>query len=161
MSADRDTESPEAQQDSIETLIQRCLKGDQLAWEAVVRQYRRKVFNVAYKFVGRHDEAEDLTQDIFLKIFKSLDTFDRRANFQTWLISVSRNLCIDHYRSVRKERETVDREVDASSLAPVSKSQGQMAMMEQRGAVDVQRRAFGRGNHGKRDAVAGQFFGCA
>ena len=61
---------------------------------------------------GKHEEAEDLTQDIFLKIFKSLDTFDRRANFQTWLISVSRNLCIDHYRSVRKERETIDRGVD-------------------------------------------------
>ena len=97
---------------AIETLIQRCLQGDQLAWDAIVRQYRRKVFNVAYKFVGKHDEAEDLTQDIFLKIFKSLDTFDRRANFQTWLISVSRNLCIDHYRSVRKERETIDRDVD-------------------------------------------------
>ena len=108
MSADRDTELPQAQ-DSIEALIQRCLKGDQLAWEQIVRLHWRKVFNVAYKFVGKHDEAEDLTQDIFLKIFKSLDTFDRRANFQTWLISVSRNLCIDHYRSVRKERETIDR----------------------------------------------------
>ena len=76
------------------------------------------MFNVAYKFVGKHDEAEDLTQDIFLKLFKSLDTFDRRANFQTWLISVSRNLCIDHYRRVRKERETVDRDVDAGELTP-------------------------------------------
>ena len=79
------------------------------------------MFNVAYKFVGKHDEAEDLTQDIFLKIFKSLDTFDRRANFQTWLISISRNLCIDHYRSVRKERETIDRDVDANELSPVSR----------------------------------------
>ena len=104
----------------IEALIQRCLQGDQLAWDAIVRQYRRKVFNVAYKFVGRHEEAEDLTQDIFLKIFKSLGTFDRRANFQTWLISVSRNLCIDHYRSVRKERESIDRGVDTDTLAPVS-----------------------------------------
>ena len=94
--------------------------GDQVAWEQIVRQYRRKVFNVAYKFVGKHDEAEDLTQDIFLKIFKSLDTFDRRANFQTWLISISRNLCIDHYRSVRKERETIDRDVDANELSPLS-----------------------------------------
>ena len=141
MSADRETESPEAQ-DSIESLIQRCLKGDQLAWEAIVRQYRRKVFNVAYKFVGRHDEAEDLTQDIFLKIFKSLETFDRRANFQTWLISVSRNLCIDHYRSVRKERETIDRDIDAGALAPISKSQGQMAMMEQRDRVELLRAAM-------------------
>jgi RNA polymerase sigma-70 factor (ECF subfamily) len=51
------------------------------------------------------DEAEDLTQDIFLKLFKSLKTFDRRANFSTWLISVSRNLCIDHYRSMRREHD--------------------------------------------------------
>ena len=65
--------------DATEALIQRCLQGDQVAWEQIVRQYWRKVFNVAYKFVGKHDAAEDLTQDIFLKIFKSLDTFDRRA----------------------------------------------------------------------------------
>ena len=96
-----------------------------------------KVFNVAYKFVGRHDEAEDLTQDIFLKIFKSLDTFDRRANFQTWLISVSRNLCIDHYRSVRKERETIDRGVDASELSPASPGDGPIAALEQRDRVDA------------------------
>ena len=143
MSADRTPESPEAQPENVEALIQRCLTGDQLAWEAIVRQYRRKVFNVAYKFVGRHDEAEDLTQDIFLKIFKSLATFDSRANFQTWLISVSRNLCIDHYRSVRKERETIDRNVDASELMPVAKTQGQMAMMEQRDRVELLREAMG------------------
>ena len=86
----------------------------------IVRLHWRKVFNVAYKFVGRHDLAEDLTQDVFLKLFKSLDTFDRRANFQTWLISVSRNLCIDHYRSVRKERETINRDVDPADLTPVA-----------------------------------------
>ena len=79
------------------------------------------MFNVAYKFVGKHDEAEDLTQDIFLKIFKALNTFDRRANFQTWIISISRNLCIDHYRSVRKERQTIAREVDTTDLQPASR----------------------------------------
>jgi RNA polymerase sigma factor (sigma-70 family) len=125
MSADEPTTPttstiPSGAPGEIEALIQRCLHGDQLAWDAIVTQYRRKVFNVAYKFVGRHEEAEDLTQDIFLKVFKSLGTFDRRANFQTWLISVSRNLCIDHYRSVRKERETISRDVDASELHPVS-----------------------------------------
>src|SRR5438477_12317634 len=111
---------PAASLDTTETLIQRCLDGDQLAWDLIVGRYRRKVFNVAYKFVGRHDQAEDLVQDIFLKVFKSLETFDRRANFQTWLVSVSRNLCIDHYRSVRKERETIDHAVDASALSPVA-----------------------------------------
>ena len=81
---------------SVNELVERCLDGDQAAWEQIVRMHWRKVFNLAYKFVGRHDEAEDLTQDIFLRIFKALRTFDRRANFQTWLISISRNLCIDH-----------------------------------------------------------------
>ena len=126
----------------VEALIQRCLKGDQLAWDAIVKQYWRKVFNVAYKFVGKHDEAEDLTQDIFLKIFKSLGTFDRRANFQTWLISISRNLCIDHYRSVRKERETIDRDVDANDLAPQSHDPGPVAALEQRDRVALLREAM-------------------
>jgi RNA polymerase sigma-70 factor (ECF subfamily) len=133
---------PAAPPDSLETLIHRCLRGDQQAWELIVRQHWRKVFNVAYKFVGKHDEAEDLTQDIFLKIFKSLDTFDRRANFQTWLISVSRNLCIDHYRSVRKERETIDRDIDANELAPASADKGPFAALEQRDRVMLLRRAL-------------------
>jgi RNA polymerase sigma-70 factor (ECF subfamily) len=100
------------------------------------------VFNIAYKFVGRHDLAEDLTQDVFLKLFKSLDTFDRRANFQTWLISVSRNLCIDHYRSVRKERETVNREVDPADLSPPAPEKSAYALLEQRDRVDLLRRAL-------------------
>jgi len=133
---------PAALPDAIETVIQRCLNGDQSAWDLIVRQYWRKVFNVAYKFVGRHDEAEDLAQDIFLKVFKSLDTFDRRANFQTWLISVSRNLCIDHYRSVRKERDTINRDVDASELSPASPDEGPVAAIEQRDRVMLLRQAL-------------------
>src|SRR6187397_1118973 len=114
-----------------DALIEKCLAGDQQAWDQIVRQHWRKDFNQAYKFVGRHDEAEDLAQDIFLKIFKALHTFDRRANFQTWLISISRNLCIDHYRSVRKERETMARDVDASELSPVSRERGPEGQLEQ------------------------------
>ena len=114
-----------------DALIERCLAGDQQAWDQIVRQHWRKVFNLAYKFVGRHDEAEDLTQDVFLKIFKALHTFDRRANFQTWLISISRNLCIDHYRSVRKERETMARDVDASLLTPASRGRSPLGELEQ------------------------------
>src|SRR5688500_20141390 len=92
-------------------IIERCLNGDQAAWDTIVRLYWRKVFSVVYKFVGRHDMAEDLTQDVFLKLYRSLDALHRRANFQTWLMSGSGNLCIEHYRSVRKERETLSRDV--------------------------------------------------
>jgi RNA polymerase sigma-70 factor (ECF subfamily) len=133
---------PAASPDAIETVIQRCLQGDQSAWDLIVRQHWRKVFNVAYKFVGKHDEAEDLAQDIFLKVFKSLDTFDRRANFQTWLVSVSRNLCIDHYRSVRKERETINRDVDAGELSPASPDESPFDAIEQRDRVTLLRQAL-------------------
>jgi RNA polymerase sigma-70 factor, ECF subfamily len=126
MSAD----SAAAQPATPDSLIEQCLAGDQTAWEQIVRQNWRKVFNVAYKFVGKHDEAEDLTQDIFLKIFKALKTFDRRANFQTWIISISRNLCIDHYRSVRKERQTIARDVDSNDLQPATLERGPYAQAE-------------------------------
>ena len=129
---------------AIDDVIQRCLSGDQAAWDEIVRLHWRRVFNIAYKFVGRHDQAEDLTQDVFLKLFKSLDTFDRRANFQTWLISVSRNLCIDHYRSVRKERETINRDVDPAHLTPVSATRSPHAELEVRDRVQLLRQALGK-----------------
>jgi len=138
MSADGSSAPPPA----TDEIIERCLNGDQAAWESIVRMYRRKVFNVAYKFVGRHDQAEDLTQDVFLKLYKSLDTFDRRANFQTWLISVSRNLCIDHYRAVRKERETINRDVDPADFAPVSPDPRADTLLEQRDRVRLLRQAL-------------------
>lgn len=126
----------------IDLLIEQCLDGDQAAWEQIVRQHWRKVFNVAYKFVGSHEQAEDLTQEIFLKIFRSLDTFDRRANFQTWLISVSRNLCIDHYRSVRKERQTISRDVAAEDLSPAAATASPLATLENRDLAASLRQAL-------------------
>ena len=125
-----------------DSLIEQCLKGDEAAWETIVRQNWRKVFNVAYKFVGKHDEAEDLTQDIFLKIFKALATFDRRANFQTWIVSISRNLCIDHYRSVRKERQTIAREVDTGDLQPASSDRGPYQAAEHQDLRSLLRQAL-------------------
>jgi RNA polymerase sigma-70 factor (ECF subfamily) len=138
MTADAATPAPQ----EIDSLIERCLKGDQTAWETIVRLYWRKVFNIAYKFVGRHDEAEDLTQDVFLKLFKSIKTFDRRANFSTWLISVSRNLCIDHYRSVRREHDAVTHDIDVVTLAQPSTIDSPHVMLERRDRVALLRAAL-------------------
>ena len=134
--------STDASSSTIDDVIQRCLNGDQSAWDSIVRTHWRKVFNVAYKFVGRHDQAEDLTQDVFLKLFRSLDTFDRRANFQTWLISVSRNLCIDHYRKVRKEREAINRDVDPAQLSPIAPTKSPEVTLEERDRVQLLRQAL-------------------
>ena len=127
---------------AMDDIIARCLDGDQTAWDAIVRQHWRRVFNIAYKFVGRHDQAEDLTQDVFIKLFRSLGTFDRRANFQTWLVSVSRNLCIDHYRSARKEREAINRDVDPNELTPVAPGPNAHAQLEHSDRVTLLRAAL-------------------
>jgi len=135
-----DAATPQPQE--IDAVIERCLEGDQSAWDVIVGLYWRKVFNIAYKFVGRHDEAEDLAQDIFLKLFKSLKTFDRRANFSTWLISVSRNLCIDHYRSTRREHDLVSHDVDTSTVAQPSTSESAHMALERRDRVSLLRAAL-------------------
>src|SRR5215468_7401079 len=101
-------------------LIDRCLRKDNGAWNDIVVRYRRKVFHIAYKFTGKHDEAEDLTQDIFIKVFRSLDKFNRDADFSTWLSSVARNYCIDHYRASKREREVLVEDLVAFDLAPAS-----------------------------------------
>lgn len=99
-------------------LIERCLARDDAAWEEIVARYRRRAFHIAWKFTGRHAEAEDLTQEIFLKVFKSLDRFHRDADFGTWLSSVARNYCIDRYRAGKREREVVVEDLLAFDLAP-------------------------------------------
>ena len=127
---------------SIEVTIQRAAEGDQAAWDTIVNTYWRKVFNVAYRFVGSYDEAEDLTQDIFLKVFRSLGTFDRRANFQTWLISVSRNFCIDRYRSGRRDRRVFAREIDASTVQAEAPGLSADARVEQQDRIALLREAL-------------------
>ncbi|MBK5256891.1 MAG: sigma-70 family RNA polymerase sigma factor [Vicinamibacteria bacterium] len=88
-------------------MVARCLEGDGPAWETLVDKHRRRVFNIAYKFTGRHDRAEDLSQEIFLRIFRNLGKFDPDADFSKWLASVARNHCIDNYRSTRREQRTL------------------------------------------------------
>ena len=122
--------------------IKEAREGGLGAYQRIYDHYVRKVLNFIYRMVNSVEEAEDLTQDIFLKIFRSLDTFDRRANFQTWLISISRNLCIDYYRSVRKERQTIDRDISTDDLSPTSREIGPLAALEQRDMVALLRQAL-------------------
>ena len=86
-------------------LIERCLNRDQIAWEAILQRYKRKVFGIAYKFTGRFEEAEDLTQEVFLKVYKALDSYKKEQDFSWWLVSISRNACIDYYRSTKREKK--------------------------------------------------------
>lgn len=134
--------------------IERCLSGDQSAWEAIVRTYWKRVFHIAYKFVGRYDEAEDLTQEIFVRLLSALPTYDRRANFEAWLTSVSRNHCIDHYRRVRREQARITREVDPGELGVEDPLRRPDVILEKRDQVGLIRRALVRLSPTLREAVA-------
>ncbi|HYU40932.1 MAG TPA: sigma-70 family RNA polymerase sigma factor [Vicinamibacteria bacterium] len=91
--------------DSGTDLVGRCRQGDEAAWRELVTLHTRRVFGIAYRFVGRVDEAEDLTQDIFVKVFQSLDRYrESDGAFGTWVGTVARNHAIDNYRRRREER---------------------------------------------------------
>jgi RNA polymerase sigma-70 factor (ECF subfamily) len=88
-------------------LVQRCLRGDGPAWEELVRRHTRRVFNICYRFTGNPTEAEDLSQDVFLRIYRTLPSYrPSDGAFPTWLTTVTRNLLVDHYRRTRHDRMT-------------------------------------------------------
>jgi RNA polymerase sigma-70 factor (ECF subfamily) len=135
-------------------LVGRCLEGDAAAWDTLVRAYWKRVFNIAYKFVARFDEAEDLTQEIFVKLFTALATYDRRASLETWLTRVSQNLCIDRYRRRRREEARFTDEVDPDAIPLDELLSRPDATLEQREAVAIVRQALANLPPAYREAVS-------
>jgi RNA polymerase sigma-70 factor (ECF subfamily) len=94
-------------------LIRRCLAGDASAWEEIVRTHNRRIYNICYRFTGSNDDAQDLTQEVFIKIYRTLGSYDlTRGAFTTGLTTVTRNLLVDHFRKTKQERLTDS--IDAS-----------------------------------------------
>jgi len=89
------------------SLVERCLKGDDAAWEDMVKAHSRRVYGLCHRLTGRDPEAQDLTQEVFLRVFRSLKSFrSGEGCFVVWLARLTRNLLIDHYRRTRLERAT-------------------------------------------------------
>lgn len=98
-------------------LIKRCLDGDDGAWAGLLHTHTRKIYNLCYRFTGRPTEAEDLTQEVFIKIFQTLKSFDAsQGAFTTWLNRVARNHLVDHYRRTKKDRVTSSIEDDLGGM---------------------------------------------
>lgn len=88
-------------------LVDRCLSGEEAAWDELVRAYTRRVYAVCYRFTGKDGEAQDLTQEVFLRVFRTLKSFrSGEGTFLVWLNRLTRNLLIDHYRRSRLQRAT-------------------------------------------------------
>lgn len=92
---------------AVQALVRRCVAGDAVAWEEIVRTYTRRIYNICYRFAGSPSDAEDLTQDVFIKVYRTLNSFDpEKAGFNTWITTVTRNLLVDHFRRTKNERAT-------------------------------------------------------
>lgn len=88
-------------------LVRQCIDGDSQAWAELVRTHHRRVYGLCYRFTGNPTEAEDLTQDVFLKIYTNLASFDTaRGSLQVWITTMTRNLLVDNYRRTRNQRST-------------------------------------------------------
>ena len=88
-------------------LVRKCRAGDGAAWEEIVQTYSRRIYNLAYRFTSRADAAEDLTQEVFIRVYRSLEQYDpKQGDLQNWLMRLARNLIIDDYR--RRQRTPHD-----------------------------------------------------
>jgi len=93
--------------DSDAQLVQLCLRDDGPSWETLVRRHTRRVFNLCYRFTGNSAAAEDLSQEVFLRVYRTLASYEpAQGGFPTWLTTVTRNLLVDHYRRTRRDRLT-------------------------------------------------------
>ena len=88
-------------------VVRRCMDGDSGAWAELVRTHHRRVYGLCYRFTGNAADAEDLTQDVFLKIYSNLASFDMdRGSLQVWITTMTRNLLVDNFRRTKNQRAT-------------------------------------------------------
>jgi RNA polymerase sigma-70 factor (ECF subfamily) len=88
-------------------VVRRCMDGDSGAWAELVRTHHRRVYGQCYRFTGNPADAEDLTQDVFLKVYSNLASFDAaRGSLQVWIATMTRNLLVDNFRRTRNQRAT-------------------------------------------------------
>jgi|SRR5581483_7083615 len=136
-------------------LVARCLAGEQGAWDELIKTHTKRVYALCYRFTSRENEAQDLTQDVFLRVFKSLSSFRAgEGSFVVWLTRLTRNLLVDHYRRTKYERVTDAIEEKLPVLeertAQISRTDGMLAGRE---AGELLREALGKLSPELREAV--------
>jgi RNA polymerase sigma-70 factor (ECF subfamily) len=118
-------------------LLKRCVTGDDSAWESLLRVHTRKIYNLCYRFTGRTQDAEDLTQEIFIKVFQTIRSYDAaQGAFTTWLNRVARNHLVDHYRRTKHDRATSSLEDELGTIeekpSPETAPLGQVELRERK-----------------------------
>ena len=100
-------------------LIERTLAGDEVAFQKLYEKYVRKVYNLAYRMVGRDGDPEEMTQEIFYQVYKNLKNFQGKSQFYTWLYRVASNTCLQHIRKSGRSKGSASFE-DLEESAPMA-----------------------------------------
>jgi RNA polymerase sigma-70 factor (ECF subfamily) len=136
-------------------LVERCLGGEEAAWEDLVKGHTRRVFGICYRFTGTDGEAQDITQEVFLRVFQSLKSFrSGEGSFAVWLTRLTRNLLIDHYRRGKMQRATESIEDQLPVLEGKSGTDARAdSRIEGREASEILQKAFQKLSPDLREAV--------
>ncbi len=102
--------------EDIYTLVQKIKKGDREAFMTVTELYQKKVFLLAYSFFQNKDDAMDIVQETFLRLYQKVHLFQKGKNFQSWLLQIAKNLCIDYHRKHHSKNNKFDREVPIEEM---------------------------------------------
>jgi RNA polymerase sigma-70 factor, ECF subfamily len=97
-------------------IISRVLNGDHQAYALLVEEYKSPIYNLAYRMTGNLEDADDLTQEIFIRAYKNLWRFDLKKRFYTWLYTISTNLIRNHLKKVKNEK-LFDWKIDIENIA--------------------------------------------
>ncbi len=106
---------------SLDEILERCLLGDELAWEGLVRRTQPRIYAIALHYVRDPEEASDLAQEVFIKIYRNLDRVETGDRFLPWMIRIARNASIDRLRRIRTRPPARDRVVDQDVQLPVDR----------------------------------------
>lgn len=99
------------------TLLERCRQGDELAWEMLVREHQSKVYAVTRHYLADAEDARDVAQDVFVRVYQRLDSFSGTDTFKAWLLQMARNASIDRLRRLKARPPASDISAEDANLA--------------------------------------------
>jgi RNA polymerase sigma-70 factor (ECF subfamily) len=94
-------------------LVGECRRGDSRAFDELVRRYKDRIYNAAFRFLGNHEDALDLSQEVFVRAYRAIDSFEGNAKVSTWLYSIAMNLCRNRFRDGKRKGRNLGTSLEA------------------------------------------------
>ena len=130
-----ETETRSLAQLNDSALVAECLAGTPGAFDLIVERYRRPIYQVCYRFVGNHEDASDLSQDVFLRAYRGLKNFRGQAALSTWLYRIGVNVCLNRVSTKKPLDSTIDEPIETQNLIDATNdSPAERLMREEQGA---------------------------